>query len=293
MAPTSVSPGDVGAGDYWDGVGREWLARKPDALWREYTDRLQISLVDRWLGWSGSPLGHEETALKTDLFDEVAGTGVAHHLLAKGYRTTGIDIAPLVVTEAGRRNPAIDARVADVRELPFDDGSFDVVYSGSTLDHFSDPGQIGRALFELVRVLRPSGRLILTLDNPLNPVVWMRNGPLLGVLRRSGIVPYRVGATLAPAPLLEILRKCGLEILQSTAILHCPRVLAVWRARRVNGRGPPDRERFLAGLARWERLEQWPSRFLSGHFTAILAAKSGPNRQRPLSPSTNQVIRSR
>jgi len=60
---------------------------------------------------------------------------------------------------------------------------------------------------------------------------------------------------------------------QTRAILHCPRVLAVWRARRLQGQSAAAQQRFLASLERWECLEQWPSRFLSGHFTAILAGK--------------------
>ena len=122
-------------------------------------------------------------------------------------------------------------------------------------------------------MLRPSGRLLLTLDNPLNPLVWLRNGPLLKMLRRWGIVPYSVGATLGPNRLADLVRSSGLEVLQTEAILHCPRVLAVWRAHRLEGRAAAAQGRFLASLARWECLKQWPSRFVTGHFTAILAGK--------------------
>ena len=259
---------------YWDDVGLEWTSKQPDRLWREYTDRLQIALIDRWLEDSVGHTGDAPlTALKTDLFDEVAGRGIVRHLTGRGYHTTGIDIAPVVVAEALRRNPGLDACCADVRDLPFADASFNVVFSGSTLDHFATVADIAQAVKELVRVLRPSGRLLLTLDNPLNPLVSLRNGPLLRLLRRSGIVPYQVGATLGPRQLASLIRSCGLEVRQTTAILHCPRVLAVWRARRLERREPFARERFLASLARWEHLEKWPSSFMSGYFTAILAAK--------------------
>ena len=259
---------------YWDGVGTEWTHTRPDRLWREYTDRLQIALLDRWLeGPVPHPGGVQPTALKTDLFDEVAGRGIVSHLSTKGFRTSGIDISPVVVAEALRRNPELHAQVADVRTLPFTDASFDVVYSGSTLDHFATVADIAQAMQEIVRVLRPAGRLLLTLDNPLNPLVWLRNGPLLKLLRGWGIVPYAVGATLGPKRLANLVRESGLEVLQTEAILHCPRVLAVWRARRLEGRNTAAQERFLASLACWECLKQWPSRFVTGHFTAILAGK--------------------
>jgi hypothetical protein len=62
-------------------------------------------------------------------------------------------------------------------------------------------------------------------------------------------------------------------VLQTTAVLHCPRVIAVWRARGFEGKTTKKQERFLASLARWECLEQWPTRFVTGHFSAIYAIK--------------------
>ena len=277
---------------YWDDVGLEWTSKQPDRLWREYTDRLQIALIDRWLEDSVGHTGDAPlTALKTDLFDEVAGRGIVRHLTGRGYHTTGIDIAPVVVAEALRRHPGLDACCADVRDLPFADASFNVVFSGSTLDHFATVADIAQAVKELVRVLRPSGRLLLTLDNPLNPLVSLRNGPLLRLFRRSGIVPYQVGATLGPRQLASLVRSCGLEVRQTTAILHCPRVLAVWRARAIEGREFAVRERFLESLSRWERLEQWRSRFVSGHFIAMLAIKQEANSPSLFSPPGSAVDR--
>ena len=69
------------------------------------------------------------------------------------------------------RNSGIEAVVADVRSLPFAEASFGVVFSGSTLDHFESAADIQRSLGELYRVLRPGGTLILTLDNPANPLI--------------------------------------------------------------------------------------------------------------------------
>ena len=232
----AVAPSKTAESAYWDGVGAAWTNRRPDRLWREYTDRLQIALLDRWLDHPECHAsGAQPTALKTDLFDEVAGRGIVSYLSTKGFCTTGIDISPVVVAEALRQNPELHGHVADVRTLPFADASFDLVYSGSTLDHFATVADIAQAMQELVRVLRPAGRLLLTLDNPLNPLVWLRNGPLLKMLRRWGIVPYSVGATLGPKRLANLVRESGLEVLQTEAILHCPRVLAVWRAGAAGG----------------------------------------------------------
>lgn len=55
------------------------------------------------------------------------------------------------------RARGVDARVGDVTELPFDDGSFDVAVAAWMLYHVRD---IDRAIAELARVLRPRGRLV-------------------------------------------------------------------------------------------------------------------------------------
>jgi ubiquinone/menaquinone biosynthesis C-methylase UbiE len=56
-----------------------------------------------------------------------------------------------------QRSKGIHAIVGDVQELPFGDGEFDVAVAAWMLFHASD---LDRALAELARVLKPTGRLI-------------------------------------------------------------------------------------------------------------------------------------
>lgn len=53
---------------------------------------------------------------------------------------------------------AIDI-VSDINEMPLDDASFDIVFCTEVLEHVSDPKL---AIKEMLRVLRPGGRLIIT-----------------------------------------------------------------------------------------------------------------------------------
>lgn len=53
------------------------------------------------------------------------------------------------------RGRGIDARVADVTQLPFGDGEFDCVFAGWVLYHVQDRD---RAIAECARVLKPGGR---------------------------------------------------------------------------------------------------------------------------------------
>lgn len=72
-----------------------------------------------------------------------------------GCRVTMVDISPRMVQLARERG--VDARVGDVQELPFDEGSFDCAVAAWMLFHVPD---LDRGLSELARVLRPGGRLV-------------------------------------------------------------------------------------------------------------------------------------
>jgi hypothetical protein len=116
--------------------------------------------------------------------------------------------------------------------------------------------------------------LLLTMDNLDNPMVWLRNHLPAAWLERVGVVPYKMGKTMGVRGLRALVLSAGLEVLRSTAILHCPRVLAVaaaaWLQRQKDANAPPQ---FLRALRAFERLEDLPTRYLSGHFVALLARK--------------------
>jgi ubiquinone/menaquinone biosynthesis C-methylase UbiE len=89
------------------------------------------------------------------------GRGIAlpvfDRLLAPA-RLVGLDIDPMLLTEAEQRltetgTPA-ELVPGDVRNLPFPDGSFDVVIDFGTCFHVGRPGD---ALREIARVLAPGG----------------------------------------------------------------------------------------------------------------------------------------
>jgi SAM-dependent methyltransferase len=60
--------------------------------------------------------------------------------------------------------PRLGFRVSDGRSLPFADASFDHAYSVSVLEHIPEPGD-EEALRELARVVRPGGRVVITLPH--------------------------------------------------------------------------------------------------------------------------------
>lgn len=258
-----------GTESYWDEVA---AARQKDqfgALWRRHADAVNTALLERWL-----PPGRVERILKTDLFDEAFGDGLFLLLADHADSVVGTDISGAILEAARERHPNIETVRADVRRLPFDDDSFDAVVSISTLDHFESRDEIRDGLRELARVLRPGGQLLLTLDNPANPIILLRNALPLRWLMGLHVVPYHVGATCGPRRLTQYVNELGLDVRETAAIMHCPRVLAVALARGLARIGSARaKERFLRALLAFEKLASWPTRFLTGHFVAIRATK--------------------
>ncbi|HZS62304.1 MAG TPA: class I SAM-dependent methyltransferase [Gemmatimonadaceae bacterium] len=100
-----------------------------------------------------------------DVLEIGLGYGTLGQLLVKsGARYTGVDVAQapvaLMNTRIAGAGAASRARaeVASALELPFEDSSFDWVYSIGCLHH---TGDLQRAVNEVHRVLRPGGRAVV------------------------------------------------------------------------------------------------------------------------------------
>jgi SAM-dependent methyltransferase len=261
--PGSATP------EYWDDIAAEWRRRGTTGAWRMVSDTVNLDLVRRWL-----PPCPGGSVLKTDLFDEVVGAGLVPSLLEMFGSVTGVDVSPVAVDAARAHYPRLRAEAADVRELPFPDGTFDAVVSNSTLDHFHSDDDIATALAELHRVLRPGGTLLVTLDNPFNPVVAIRNALPERVRAATRLVPFAVGATYGQRRLDEVLQEIGFEISARTAVLHCPRVLVVLGGNLVDSHGSVAiRRRYVRFFTSFEGLAKLPSRRVTGYFVAALARK--------------------
>lgn len=72
-----------------------------------------------------------------------------------GASVCAVDISPRMVELTKARG--VDAIVADVQELPFEDAAFDCVAANWVLYHVPD---LDRGVAELARVLEPGGRLV-------------------------------------------------------------------------------------------------------------------------------------
>lgn len=255
--------------EYWESVAERWTGRRTGRLWRTHSDAVNARWLSEWL-----PDGRARRCLKTDLFDEAVATGLFPCLADRAATVVGVDLTTATARRARERHPELRAARGDLRRLPFADGSFDVIVSNSSLDHFQVLADLVAALDELHRVLAPGGVLLLTLDNPANPVVALRNALPFRLARGLGIVPYYVGATVGPRRLPALLRERGFEVERVTTLLHCPRLVALRLAGALERlAGPRGQRLFLRGLLKCEGLAAWPTRSVSGHFVAARAVR--------------------
>ena len=129
------------------------------------------------------------------VLDVPCGGGVALRGLrpGQGIRYVAADIAPTMLDgtlAAARERGVVDqveARLADVAELPFGDGEFDLVVSFTGLHCFPDPR---RAVLELGRVTHAGGVLTgsaLLKTPPLSPG-GLRSAPVRRLGRLAGLL---------------------------------------------------------------------------------------------------------
>lgn len=145
-----------------------------------------------WLGrWIGSRMARQhipENEWTVSLLDPQPGDHILEVGFGPGFaiecvarhvtqgRVAGVDFSPTMVAAASRRNRkaiasgVVDLHDGDAASLPFEDGSFDKVFSIHSIYFWPQPTQ---ALREIHRVLRTNATLVLTIlpmDDPVAPV---------------------------------------------------------------------------------------------------------------------------
>jgi len=247
-------------------------------FWRRNLFIIYQDLLKRW-----QSIPPYAAVLKTDLYDEAQtdyspliaiNTGSPH--------ITGIDISFDIAARAQERlkdkKQRLNVVACDVRDLAFKSGSFDLIISTSTLDHFSDKNDITRSLRELCRGLKPGGTLIVTLDNLSNPAIKLRNILPYSFLKSLKVVPYYVGKSLTKPELTRILQANGFMISETVFIDHHPRILTVWLGYALQKIGiKPLEALFQKIIIMFERLQRSLIAPITGYFIAVKAVKKDDN----------------
>lgn len=178
--------------DTWDNL---WTDHKHYAV--EYTRRVvtfkKIELIRLKTGLDFSSSNQL-------LLDAGCGNGHSVSLVSQlfGLQCYGVDIVEKVLPDA---STSVKYTVADVRELPFAQDTFDYVLSFGVVEHFKDTG---RAVAETYRVLRPGGWALFVQPNRFSLCP-----PSRLLLQAIGKWRFGYQVEFTPAQMVEFLKQAG------------------------------------------------------------------------------------
>jgi ubiquinone/menaquinone biosynthesis C-methylase UbiE len=132
------------------------------ARWQRYWDRKSSTYDKEMSYWDRRLFGDSRQwacrQATGEVLEVAVGTGLNLPFYPEGVSLTGIDLSERMLGLARERGRPVTLKQADAHALPFDDGSFDTVVCTFGLCAIPD---VDKAVAEMVRVLRPGGRLIL------------------------------------------------------------------------------------------------------------------------------------
>jgi SAM-dependent methyltransferase len=146
-----------------------------------------------------------------DVLSVGCGWHPGRHLFpAPAFRLTGVELDESVVktlVDQGELDYGVAGRAG---ELPFQDGSFDVVLYRLVLHHIAYQGPLGPVFEEARRLLRPGGALVA-----VEPGSWHPVGAALALANRASLGELMHGTPddvpLSPRALVRAARAAGLE----------------------------------------------------------------------------------
>jgi SAM-dependent methyltransferase len=159
------------------------------------------------------------------------GCGAGHltmQLADGAFRIDAVDASQAMVDTTSARAGAhgvsdrVSVKVADVHQLPYESGHFDLVVAVGVIPWLHSPAA---AVAEMARVLRPGGELVLTADNAARLISFTDPRGLLALTplkrvrvalkRRQGLVSSRLDF---PSRIERLLVESGLRPLERQTI---------------------------------------------------------------------------
>lgn len=156
---------DYSPKEYWDGVAESFRSADPTgfapvlhpdapAWYNRLIDELQFQAMRRALALAQIPQGAR-------FLDIGCGTGRwLRRYEQRGFHAMGLDATLGMLRTAREHGTTVPLATGDAQRLPFPDASFDAVSDVTVVQHIPLASQ-PQAIAEMLRVLKPGGRLIL------------------------------------------------------------------------------------------------------------------------------------
>lgn len=135
------------------------------------------------------------------ILDLGCGGGQAARVLhAKGLRVVGMDLTTAFLRAAQSTAPSVPLVRADMRDLPFEDESFDAVWAAACLMHVPKP-EAASVIKNLHEIVRPGGLLAATVTYGTQSRI-----------RTDGWMPGRYFARWQKAELARVVERSGWQV---------------------------------------------------------------------------------
>lgn len=178
----------------------------------------QIDLIEELLSWANCT---DKKNAPQNIVDVGCGIGGSTLYLAEkfGAKAKGITLSPIQAARATERAIAagledkVSFQVANALEMPFEDNSFDLVWSLESGEHMPDKAQF---LLECYRVLKPGGKFIMATwcHRETNSVAGELTNDEIEHLNKIYQV-YCLPHVIALSEYRTIARNCGFQNLRS------------------------------------------------------------------------------
>jgi SAM-dependent methyltransferase len=199
---------------FWDGIWKS-IPQFYGAPSTKYYFECERSLFESFF-----PDLPGKKVFKTDLWDEAKNTRILKWAAEQGAEVFGIDISYPIAkdTQSLFRGSLLECGivVSDLRQIAYEDESFDYIYSMGTIEHFKEYRQ---ALEEIYRVLKRGGRAIVGVPNKWDPFLRPLMVTFLYWLNLYG---YGYEKSFSRRTLERMLRDVGFDILGRSGILFMP-----------------------------------------------------------------------
>lgn len=133
--------------EYFDQVASQWDQMRASFF--------SVAVREKALEIAGVQAGEKAA-------DIGAGSGfISEALLRRGIAVVAVDQSEEMLAEMKHKFPdaAVEYRAGEAERLPLTDGEVDYAFANMYLHHVESPG---KAIAEMVRILKPGGRLVIT-----------------------------------------------------------------------------------------------------------------------------------